>query len=212
MIAAVIFDLDGVLVDSETISCGATADLLVARGIAIDEPEVRRRFLGRPIAAVYDHVAEITGRPLDARFAAEKEDLYFERARGTLRAFPGAHATVEAVAARFPIAIASSGSPRKVAFSLAETGLGALFSVVCTTAEVARGKPAPDLFELAAARLGVDPRTCVVIEDSVPGIVAARAAGMHAIGITTSVDRDALSRAGAHDVVDRIDQILALLP
>src|SRR5690606_14447143 len=106
--------------------------------------------------AIYDHVAALGHPPLPEGFAAEKEELYFARARGVLRAFPGARELVESLRGRVPMAIASSGSPRKVACSLAETGLAPLFDVVCTTAEVARGKPAPDLFLLAASNLGVD--------------------------------------------------------
>lgn len=208
MISAVIFDLDGVLVDSEYFSCAATADLLTARGIAMTEADVRRLFLGRPISAVYAHVLETTGSALHEGFAAEKEDLYFQRAGGELRAFAGALDVIERLRARrVPMAIASSGSPRKVAFSLSETGIGASFDVVCTTAEVTRGKPAPDLFLLAAEKLGVSPSDCAVVEDAAPGIEAARAAGAYAIGVTTSLDAERLRAAGAHHVIDAIGEL-----
>lgn len=210
MIRAIVFDLDGVLVDSEALSCGATADLLTSRGIPIDEPEVRRLFLGKPIRAVYDHVAALGHAPLPESFAAEKEDLYFARARGSLCAFPGAHEVVARLRGRVPIAIASSGTPRKVAFSLGEAGLAPLFDVVCTTAEVRHGKPAPDLFLLAASKLGVDPRDCAVVEDALPGIQAARAAGAFAIGVPTSLEPDALVEAGAHRVIPSIADLLAV--
>jgi HAD superfamily hydrolase (TIGR01509 family) len=206
MIGGLIFDLDGVLVDSELLSCGATADLLTARGIAIDEPEVRRRFLGKPIAAVYAH-ARTLGHELPLSFASDKEELYFERARGVLRAFPGVREVIARLLGGVPIAIASSGGPRKVAFSLAETGLSELFDVVCTSAEVERGKPAPDLFLLAARKLTLDPTECAVIEDAAPGIEAARAAGCFAIGVTTSLPPDRLREAGAQIVIDAIDEL-----
>ncbi len=210
MIAAIIFDLDGVLVDSETLSCQATADLLSERGIPIDEPEVRRLFLGRPIEAVFEHVLSTRGRPLDEDFAAKKHALYMQRARGRLRAFPGAREVIERLRGRLPIAIASSGSPQKIAFSLEETGLAPLLEVICSTAEVKHGKPAPDLFLLAAAKLGVEARACMVVEDSPSGLEAACAAGMHAVGITTSLDGDALRRAGAREVIDSIDELVGL--
>lgn len=209
MISAVIFDLDGVLVDSELFSCSATAELLVARGIVIDEPEVRRRFLGKPIAAVYAY-ARTLGHELPASFAQAKEDLYFERARGTLRTFDGARAVVERLRGRVPIAIASSGGPRKVAFSLAETGLADRFDVVCTTAEVEHGKPAPDLFLLAARKLGVAASSCAVVEDALPGVEAARAANAYAVGVTTSLPASALIEAGAHATIDRIDDLFTV--
>ncbi|GAC1361747.1 MAG: HAD family hydrolase [Polyangiales bacterium] len=205
----VLFDCDGVLVDSEALSCEATADLLKARGFDLDGAEVMRRFLGRSIAAVYAHCAAL-GRPLDPGFADEKERLYVERARGVLQPIPGAHAVVERLAGRAPIAVATSGSPGKVAFSLRETGLARHFDVVVCAVEVARGKPAPDLFLLAAERLGVDPRTCLVVEDAAPGIAAARAAGMVAVGLASSISREALRAAGADVVVDRLDQLLDL--
>lgn len=198
MIEAVLFDLDGVLVDSELYSCSATAELLTARGIAMSEPEVRRLFLGKPIAAVYEHVGAL-GHALPESFAREKEDLYFARARGNLRPFPGAREVLRRLCA--PYAIASSGSPRKVAFSLEQTDLPA--EVVCTTAEVARGKPAPDLFLHAAARLGVAPERCAVIEDAIPGIEAARAAGCFAIGVRTSLP----DLPGAHVMIDSIAEL-----
>lgn len=195
MIQAILFDLDGVLVDSEQESCSATAELLTARGIPMTEPDVRRLFLGTPIAAVYAHCRAL-GHELPESFAREKEDLYFEKARVSLRAFPGALDVVNRL--RAPKAIASSGSPRKVAFSLERTGIA--FDVVCTTAEVANGKPAPDLFLHAADKLGVDPRRCAVVEDSPPGIAAARAAGCFAIAVRTSLREF----PEAHAVIDGI--------
>lgn len=181
MIAAILFDLDGVLVDSELHSCSATAELLTARGLTMSEPEVRSLFLGKPMAAVYDYALE-RGYELPESFAHEKEDLYFAKA-AALELFPGALEVLRRLHA--PWAIASSGSPRKVAFSLEKTGIRA--PVVCTTAEVTHGKPAPDLFLHAAKKLGIDARKCAVIEDSVPGIAAARSAGCFAVGVTTSM-------------------------
>lgn len=197
MIEAILFDLDGVLVDSELHSCSATAELLTARGLPTTEAEVRRLFLGRPIAAVYEHYRAL-GHELPESFARDKEDLYFAKAAEGLRAFPGAREVLARL--RAPRAIASSGSPRKVAFSLERTGITA--DVVCTTAEVTRGKPAPDLFLHAAARLGVDPRRCAVVEDSLAGIEAARAAGSLAIGVRTT-----LQDLGADVTIDSIEHL-----
>jgi len=209
MIRAVIFDLDGVLVDSEYHSCSATAELLTARGFPMTEADVRRMFLGRPIGAVYEHMRTL-GHELPESFAREKEDLYFAKAERGLRAFDGARDVAERL--RAPKAIASSGSPRKVAFSLERTRLGEVFDVVCTTAEVQHGKPAPDLFLHAAAKLGVPAAECAVIEDSLAGIRAARAAGSFAIGITTTLSRDALTDEGANAVIDSIRELPSVLP
>lgn len=203
MIEAILFDLDGVLVDSEYHSCSATAELLTARGIPMTEAEVRRLFLGRPIAAVYEHVRTL-GHALPESFARQKEDLYFEKATRELRAFPAALDVLRRL--RVPYAIASSGSPRKVAFSLERTGITA--PVVCTTAEVANGKPAPDLFLHAAKKLGVPPTKCAVVEDSVAGMEAARAASCYAIGVRTTLAHI----AGADAMIDSIADLPALLP
>ena len=208
---AIVFDCDGVLVDSEELSCGATADLLVEHGVRMDGAEVRRRFLGCSIDAVLAHCARL-GRPLDAGFAERKDRLYIERARGRLRPMPGAVALLEAIEGRIPVAVATSGSPQKVAFSLAETGLARFFSIVCTSREVPRGKPAPDLFLLAARRLTLPPARCAAVEDSVPGVLAGVAAGMRTIGHPSSLPRAALIDAGAHVICDDLRDILALLP
>jgi HAD superfamily hydrolase (TIGR01509 family) len=203
MISAVLFDLDGVLVDSEYHSCSATAELLTARGIPMAEADVRRLFLGKPITAVYEHCRAL-GHALPESFAREKEDLYFERAERDLRAFPGALDVLARI--KVPYAIATSGSPRKVAFSLSRTGITA--PVVCTAAEVERGKPAPDLFLHTAKQLGVDPRECAVVEDSIAGIEAAKAAGCYAIAVRTTL----LAIPGADATIDSIADFPTLLP
>jgi HAD superfamily hydrolase (TIGR01509 family) len=209
-IEAIVFDCDGVLVDSEETSCGATADLLARLGFPMSDEELKARFLGKSIDAVYAHYLATTGRPLPTTFADDKESLYIERARGTLRAMPGALEVVSAFHRRLPIAVATSGGRRKVEFSLRETGLGRYFEVVVASVDVARGKPFPDLFLRAAQRLEVAPATCAVIEDSRPGIEAALAAGMYAIGLSNSLPEGTLVEAGAHVVVDRLEAVLRL--
>ena len=204
----IVFDCDGVLVDSEDLSCAATADLLTARGYALDHAEIKARFLGKSMASLFEHCASL-GRPLDPSFAADKHHLYVERARGTLRAFPGVVDVLQRLrAAGTPFAVATSGTPEKVAFSLAETGLARLVDVLVTAVEVAHGKPAPDLFLEAARRMRVEARDCVVIEDSTAGVTAGRAAGMTTIGFTSSLSAATLRAAGAHVVIDAMSELL----
>ena len=100
------------------------------------------------------------------------------------------------------MAVASSGRLPRIRFSLAETGLGGYFETVCSATEVENGKPAPDLFLLAAQRLGVPPSCCIVIEDSVPGIQAAVRAGMRGLGFTSSHPAPVLREAGAAETFD----------
>ena len=100
------------------------------------------------------------------------------------------------------LAVASSGSQQKIRFSLELTGLDRYFATICSAAEVERGKPAPDLFLHTARQLGREPATCVVVEDSVPGIQGARAAGMRALGFTSSHPAGSLLAAGAGAIFD----------
>ena len=211
MIAGIIFDCDGVLVDSEETSCRATADLLTKVGFPMTLAEVKTLFLGRSISAVYAHYQQATGRALHASFGDEKEALFAERARGALKTMPGVLEVVRALhRKRVPIAVATSGSPGKVAFSLAETGLAQYFSVVCTSLDVPRGKPFPDLFLHTAKALGVEVTQCAVIEDSIPGIEAGVAARMLTIGYPSSHNTGALLDAGAMTVVDHLGALLRI--
>jgi HAD superfamily hydrolase (TIGR01509 family) len=211
---AILFDCDGVLVDSETISCEATSDLLRARGAKLTNEDVNRLFLGRSAA---DHVrwCRENGVEVENDFGVVKDRAYIERARGRLNAMPGAIDLVTRLHDRreaIKMAVATSGTPEKVGFSLAETGLARFFDVVVSASEVARGKPHPDLFLRAAERLSVEPRACIVVEDSAPGVRAARAAGMTAIALASSMDRASLLDAGAHAVIDHLSSLMEHLP
>lgn len=197
MTRAVVWDCDGVLVDSEKLSCSAWLPVLARRGIRAELADIEA-FIGRSDGAVLDHYRQVTGQALDGDIVDEREEEYYRLARGTLRSFPGLAALLDRLRGRgLAMAVASSGRPAKIRFSLAETGLDRFFTVLCSATEVARGKPAPDLFLRAAERLGVAPETCDVIEDSVPGIEAASRAGMRPVGFTSSHGADVLVRAGA---------------
>jgi HAD superfamily hydrolase (TIGR01509 family) len=209
-IAPILFDCDGVLVDSEPISCETTAELLRARGAKLTNEDVHRLFLGRSADDHRRHLASM-GVTLEEDFGAIKDRAYIEKARDRLQPMKNARALLERLHGEAKMAVATSGTPEKVAFSLQETGLARFFDVVVSASEVARGKPFPDLFLRAAERLGVAPETCVVVEDSGPGIEAARAAGMRAVGLSSSISRDALIAAGAHVVIDDLLSLLAHL-
>ncbi|MHA6343950.1 HAD family hydrolase [Roseivivax sp. CAU 1761] len=175
----VIFDFDGVLVDSETISARMLVAALADYGVAIDEPYVARHFLGRSYPVVLARIREEFAVALPEGFEAEYRAALLAAFRRELRAMPGAAEALERLA--LPCCIATSSSPARVAETLEISGLARFFSGRVTTAsEVAQGKPAPDLFLLAAARAGVAPERCLVIEDSGPGLLAAAAAGMPA--------------------------------
>ena len=209
MVAAILFDCDGVLVDSETIAIEAEIAALAGIGLDYAAGEFTARFMGMSDKAFYaslesDSRARLgRGLPGDfrARIDARKHALNEEK----LRAVPG----IENVLARLvlPKAVASSSEARALAYKLRKTGLWDFFAphIYCAD-HVAHAKPAPDLFLHAAANLAVAPRDCLVIEDSVNGIRAAHAAGMRVWGFAGGghMDQSGVARladAGAERIV-----------
>lgn len=179
----IIFDCDGVLVDSEVISCRVHAEVLTRHGYPITADEVLARFLGRSALAASREVEAELGRPLPDDFDAQLKAALFEEFAVSLQAVPHVAEALAAIAA--PICVASSGTPDKIRTSLTRTGLlPQLAPHIFSATQVAHGKPAPDLFLFAATQMGAEPSRCLVIEDSVPGITAARAAGMTAFGFS----------------------------
>ncbi|MFE2928810.1 HAD family hydrolase [Streptomyces goshikiensis] len=177
----VIFDCDGVLVDSERIAARVNVVLGAELGWPLTEEEVVRRFIGRSSASIRELVAARIGaeaaRVWDERFVT----LHAEAVDAGLTPVDGLPEALDAIA--LPTCVASSGSHEKMRHTLGRTGLYERFEGrIHSATEVSRGKPAPDLFLHAARRMGVDPAACVVVEDSRPGVEAARAAGMRSFG------------------------------
>lgn len=174
----VIFDCDGVLIDSEIISARMLVEELKNFGVAIDLAYVAQHFLGRSYPTVMSQIRIEFGLDLPAEF----EDQYRERLLATFRSDLRIMPHVKDVLARLdvPYCVATSSSPRRAETSLRLVGLGELIGqALFTSTMVAWGKPAPDLFLHAMSAMGVtDPARCLVIEDSLNGIRAARAAGM----------------------------------
>lgn len=211
MTKALIWDCDGVLVDSEKHSCSAWLPVLHRRGIDVDLAYIET-FIGRSDQDLLAAIQERTGQPFDDDILADRRQQYFARARGATEAFPGLAALLERLQADgVPMAVASSGPLDKIRFSLAEAQLSRHFDILCSATEVDRGKPAPDLFLLAAQRLGVDAADCAVIEDSVPGLQGAVAAGMRALGFTSSHEASVLLAAGAEQTFANYDKLSGLL-
>lgn len=204
----IIFDCDGVLVDSEVLSCRCLSESLVQCGIDVDAGQALDLFLGRSTRAIVHHY-EAEGRPLPQGFAADLRTRVRRSFEASLRAIPG----VDAVLAELPTphCVASSSDLERVSFSLALTGLAAHFDDRLFTSEmVARGKPNPDLFLYAADKMQVAPGRTLVVEDSVSGVMAAKAAGMTVWGFAggshyRSRDGRAILRdAGADRVFERM--------
>jgi HAD superfamily hydrolase (TIGR01509 family) len=177
----VIFDCDGVLVDSEPIAVRVDALVLGRLGWDLTEAEIVERFVGRSESYMVGEIEAALGRRLPGDWDAEFAPLYREALEAELQPVDGIVEALDAISA--PTCVASSSTHERIRFTLGLTGLldrfdGRIFSAT----DVANGKPAPDLFLYAAASLGTDPAHCAVIEDSVYGVQAARAAGMHAFG------------------------------
>lgn len=219
---AVIFDLDGCLVDSEPHSLAAIAAEMRALGIEDATPEeIGARFLGVSLSVILDHVAKRSGSACPPDFAEKFERRLFARYEAGLERIPGVPELLDQlVEAGLPMAIGTGGSLLRLATTLRISGLAPYFEGRGFSADqVARGKPAPDLFLLAARELGVPPEECVVIEDSPHGVAAARAAGMRAIGFTggshldgrRKAHADILERAGAEEVLADMSRMYAAI-
>jgi HAD superfamily hydrolase (TIGR01509 family) len=177
----VIFDCDGVLVDSEVIALAVTRRLLGEAGLRLTDEETRERFLGMRQDSVLERIKAELGAPLPKEFA---DDLSREILATFARELKGVEGVRQAVGGlRARVCVASSSAPERLRFALRVTGYEALFAPnIFSAAEVAQGKPSPDLFLFAARAMGAAPSDCLVIEDSISGVAAARAAGMTVFG------------------------------
>lgn len=179
-IELVIFDCDGVLVDSERIAVRVDALVLAKLGWSLTEAEIVDRFMGRSSQSMTQQIEDHLGHSLPADWEEEFKHLYRDAFTAELTPVEGIIDALDALTG-LPTCVASSGSHDKMRFTLGLTGLyprfeGRIFSAT----EVKHGKPAPDLFVHAARQMGIAPEACAVIEDSQYGLQAARAAGMRA--------------------------------
>jgi len=216
----VIFDCDGVLVDSEFVACRAHAETLTRHGYPITPDQVLDRFLGVSDREARQTVEAELGRSLPDDFESQVKQATLQFYAGELRAISFVGEAIEAIG--LPHCVASSGTPEKIRHGLICAGLyDRLAPNLFSAAQVKRGKPAPDLFLLAAERMQASSQRCLVIEDSVPGIIGARAAGMTVLGFHGGSHcrpgyGDTLRAAGAvmtfddmrqlPDLIEQIDQ------
>ena len=204
----IIFDCDGVLVDSEVLSCRCLSEVLAGYGITLSLDEALNLFLGRSLTVVFDHYRAL-GRSIPKQFS---DDLRI----GVRAAFLAALCPIDGVRSvlkklQVPYCVASSSDLDRVSFSLSLTGLAPHFGTRLYTAQmVERGKPAPDLFLYAAERMRANPHRTLVVEDSISGVTAAKAAGMTVwgfVGGSHYQSRDGkgiLRGAGADRVFERM--------
>ena len=189
----VIFDCDGVLVDSERLTVGVEAQVLTELGWPMDAAEVVRRWMGGTSAAQLAEIAARLGEDAAAEFDRRTTTTLRAVFETDLQAVEGVVELVDALAELgIPTCVASSGTPAKMQHTLGVTGLWDRFEGrIFSTVEVEHGKPAPDLFLLAAQRMGVVPSRCAVVEDSVTGVRAGVAAGMAVFGFAGGLTPEA---------------------
>jgi HAD superfamily hydrolase (TIGR01509 family) len=209
----VIFDCDGVLVDSEPISMRVLLETLATAGLQLDVETAYARFLGTSMKSICAKLAREDGIELDETALELLRRRLHAAFRAELQPIPGVAATLDRLT--LPFCVASSSQPERIELSLGVTGLehhftGKLFSA----SMVEHGKPAPDLFLHAARSMGMAPETALVVEDSPVGIAAARAAGMRVIGFAGGTHarrpahRAAIQAAGPDALIDDMTRLL----
>lgn len=208
----VIFDCDGVLVDSETLSARVSQRVLADLGCELPLEEVLEQFAGSSAEVYQARVADLLGRPLEPDWELPYRDWYADAFRSELRPVAGIRDCLREL--RLPRCVASNSSHRRIRETLAMTGILEHFDGLIFSAEdVASGKPAPDVFLWAAKNLGVHPDNCVVVEDSVFGVQAARAAGMRVLAYSgvTRPDRLAGERTIVFDSMPDVPRLIGSL-
>ena len=211
--ALVIFDCDGVLVDSEVLAHETLVEMLTDLGHPISIDEAYRTFAGRSLKDTLSLIERLTGRAVPPETGAHYRERLFARFRIALKPVPGVGEAIAALPYRR--CVASSSAPDRLDLALAVTGLAPLFDGrVFSATQVARGKPAPDLFLFAARAMDAEPVHCIVIEDSPLGVEAGLGAGMQVIGFAGAAHAtDALARslsdAGAHRVIRAMQDLPA---
>jgi len=210
-VAAVAFDLDGVLIDSEPVWEEVRRAYVAEHG-GRWQPDSQRRLMGMSTAEWAGYLSEELGVDRAPEVVAtEVLDRMAERYGDRPPLLEGAVAAVGRLAERWPLGLASSSPRRLIGLVLQVSGLAGQFGAVVSTEEVAHGKPAPDAYLEVAARLGADPRGCAAVEDSSNGVRSAAAAGMRVIAIPSQrypLDDDAAARAST--ILDRLDELTAI--
>lgn len=203
--ALVIFDCDGVLIDSEMIACRSVSAVLAEIGISLTPEDIAERYTGHTDKAMFADLEARFGQRLSPEFI-DGLDLHVRHAfEAALAAMPGTEAALSAIA--LPKCVASSSSRERLRHTLSLTGLLRYFDpYIFSAAQVERAKPAPDLFLFAAREMHCEPQSCWVIEDSIAGVTAGVAAGMRVIGFTGGSHcrpdhSERLRQAGASEII-----------
>ncbi|MDQ8044478.1 MAG: HAD family phosphatase [Solirubrobacteraceae bacterium] len=203
--AAVLFDCDGVLIDTEVTSARVLSERLAREGVERTPDEIREVIKGTSLDFVAEEAARLLGHPLPDGWMRDFIDERLVLYRRGVEQIPGAADAVRAVlAAGIPIAVVSQGSREKMGVTLPASGMDTVLggAPIFSGDDVTRGKPHPDLYLHAAAALGVDPAATVVVEDSPTGATGAHASGARVLGLATDSDPEAMRSAGAEVFFD----------
>jgi HAD superfamily hydrolase (TIGR01509 family) len=209
-----IFDCDGVLVDSEVLALDTLREMMASLGRPMTMAEADREFTGGSLADTIATAERLLGRPIPADVGRKFGRCLLDRFRRELKPVSGVRDAILALPYRR--CVASSSSPDRLRLSLEVAGLAPLFEHVFSAVQVASGKPAPDLYLLAANTLGESPARCIVIEDTTRGVTAGRAAGMRVIAFAgaahaTPALAEDLRLAGAHVVIRSMGELAAVV-
>ena len=201
MLQALIFDLDGVVVDSHPVHKRAWKTLFTSLGRNFSDAELEFVVEGNKREEILRHfLGELTAEQIK-EYGARKEAIFKDFA-SELKAIPGLeHFFADIAAAGLPIALASSASRSRVEYLVRQLGFARFFQVVVTSDDVSRGKPDPALFQLAAAQLGIEACDILVCEDAINGVAAAKAAGMKCLAVAANGRAPILERAGADKII-----------
>ena len=206
---AIIFDCDGVIVDTENISNEIMRSMLQQEGLHIDDKLLHERFSGFPNKENIKTAEAMLGRALPESFDDDYRKRFHAVINQHLEPINGVRDLLEKITT--PIAMATNARRKEMNFKLNKIQLEETFAVRFCVEDVAQGKPAPDLYLKAAAALNVAPEDCLVIEDSVAGIKAGKAAGMRVLAFSETLEADLQTRAGATECFDTMKQLESLL-
>jgi HAD superfamily hydrolase (TIGR01509 family) len=211
LLKALIFDMDGVLINSEPLHERAKREALLEAGITVPE-SLFASYTGSSDKAMIYEVAAAHG--LNEQRSSEILDRkyrIYESLEHTLCPVSGAIEFVRWAKSRYRLALGTSATARNRETTLKSLQIESMFEVTVDSASFSQPKPSPEVFQIAVERLGLSPNTCLVIEDAVNGIVAARAAGCFSAGLTTSFPEPSLRKAGADIVVGSFSELKTLL-
>jgi beta-phosphoglucomutase-like phosphatase (HAD superfamily) len=222
-IAAVIFDFNGVLIDDESVHCALFQEVLAQEGVTITERDYHDRYMGYDDRGCFEAALRDAGHQADrARLddlIARKARRYVEVAEQGLRYFPAAAETLRAISARWPVAINSGALRPEIEYALRRLECRDCVAAIISAEDTDKCKPDPEGYRLAfealrthgkarpnghAAPAPLSPSLCLVIEDTLAGVMSAKGAGMQVVGVSTTYDADQLRQAGADDVVESL--------